>query len=60
MSPLAETIARELEAAPRQFSELVDAHLALPWREFLLAWGEIRAASILQRDEDGRYFIRNQ
>jgi hypothetical protein len=60
MSPLAETIVRELQVAPRQFSELVDAHLASPWREFLRAWGEVRAANILRRDEDGRYFIGNE
>jgi hypothetical protein len=60
MSPLAETIVRELQVALRQFSGLVDAHLASPWREFLRAWGEVRAANILRRDEDGRYFIGNE
>ena len=60
MSPLAEQIVRELQASPRQFSEVVDAHLASPWREFLRAWGELRAADILRRDEDGRYFIENE
>jgi hypothetical protein len=60
MSPLAEQILRELQASPRQFSEVVDAHLASPWREFLRAWGEVRAAEILRRDEDGRYFIGNE
>ena len=60
MSPLAEQIVRELQASPRQFSEVVDAHLASPWREFLRAWGEVRDADILRRDEDGRYFIGNE
>jgi hypothetical protein len=57
MSPLAETIVRKLQAAPRQFSELVDAHLVSPRLDFLRAWGEVRSANILRRDEDGRYFI---
>jgi len=60
MSPLAEQIVRQLQASPRQFSEVVDAHLASPWRAFLRAWGEVRAADILRRDEDGRYFIENE
>lgn len=60
MSPRAEQIVRELQASPRQFSEVVEAHLASPWREFLRAWGEVRAAEILRRDEDGRYFVGSE
>ena len=53
MSPLAETILRELSTEPRQFAELVDAHRDAKWRDFLRAWGEVRAADVLVRDEDG-------
>lgn len=57
MSPLAETLAATLTAEPKQFHDLVDAHLGVPWREFLKAWGELRAADILKRDAEGRYLI---
>ncbi len=59
MSPLAETILRELHAGPKQFAELVDAHRDAKWRDFLRAWGEVRAADVLARDEDGRYLIKS-
>lgn len=58
MSPLALTLVTELTERPRQFGELVEAHMEVPWRDFLLAWGEIRAADVLGRDDDGRYLIR--
>ena len=58
MSPLAETIRGEIEAKPQQFSEIVDAHRDVAWRALLQAWGEIRAASILTRDDDGNYVIK--
>lgn len=48
----------ELRQRPQQFGELVEAHMAIPWREFLLAWGEVRAADVLGRDDAGRYVIR--
>ena len=57
MSPLASRIVRELEERPRHFSEIVEAHLDVPWRDFLRAWGEVRAADILQRDEEGHYLV---
>ena len=57
MSPLAEAIRREIEAKPQQFSEVVDAHRDVAWRELLKAWGEIRAANVLTRDDDGNYVI---
>ena len=57
MSPLAETLVATLKETPQHFHDLVDTHLAVPWRTFLLAWGEIRAADILRRDEDGHYYI---
>jgi hypothetical protein len=58
VSPLAETLAADLRERPRHFGELVEAHMATPWREFLLAWGELRTAEALGRDDDGRYVIR--
>jgi hypothetical protein len=58
MSPLAQAIVREIGDRPQQFSEVVDAHLDVPWPEFLRAWGEVRAANMLKRDEDGRYLIQ--
>ncbi len=60
MSPLASQIVTALERAPKQFSEVADAHLDVPWREFLQAWGEVRAADILNRDEEGAYYIDAQ
>ena len=57
MSPLAEKIYREIEGKPQQFSDVVDAHREVAWRELLRAWGELRAANILKRDDDGRYLI---
>ena len=58
MSPLAQSLAAELSARPRHFGELVEAYMQTPWRDFLLAWGELRAADVLGRDDDGRYLIR--
>ena len=58
MSPLAETLLTELHQRPRHFGELVEAHMATPWREFLLAWGELRTSDVLGRDDAGRYVIR--
>jgi len=58
VSPLAEALAAELHDRPRHFGELVEAHMATPWREFLLAWGELRVADVLGRDDAGRYVIR--
>lgn len=60
MSALAARIAAELTDRPRHFSEVVEAHAEIPWRDFLLAWGEVRAADILKRDDAGRYLIPAQ
>jgi hypothetical protein len=57
MSPLARNILRDLKARPRQFSEIVDAHRDVAWRDFLRAWGEIREQSVLQRGDDGEYLV---
>ncbi len=57
MSPLARAIVAGLSAQPRHFGELVQAHWDVPWRDFLRAWGEVRAAEVLSRDDAGRYLI---
>ena len=57
MSPLAEAIRREIAAKPQQFAEVSDAHRDVAWRDLLKAWGELRAANILTRDDDGNYVI---
>lgn len=60
MSPLADALVAELRATPRHFGELVEAHMDTPWRDFLRAWGEVRAADLLARDDAGRYLIRTE
>ena len=57
MSPLAEPSVTELKDNPSQFHDVVDAHMDIPWPDFLRAWGELRAAEILGRDDDGAYVI---
>lgn len=57
MSPLARAIVAELSAQPRHFGELVLAHMDVPWRDFLRAWGEVRTADVLSRDDAGRYLV---
>jgi hypothetical protein len=58
MSALAQRIAAELAERPRHFSEVVEAHADVSWRDLLLAWGEVRRADVLERDEAGRYLVR--
>ena len=58
LSPLARALVDGLRRQPRHFGELVEAHMDTPWRDFLLAWGEVRAADVLGRDDAGRYVIR--
>jgi len=57
MSPLAEQIIAELKQNPLQFHDLVDAHMDVRWPDVLKAWGELRAAEILVRNDDGTYEI---
>ncbi|MEE2655933.1 MAG: hypothetical protein VX434_09255 [Pseudomonadota bacterium] len=57
MSPLAQTIKSALEVDAQQFHDVVDKHMNIPWQEFLRAWGELREADILKRDDAGAYFI---
>jgi hypothetical protein len=57
-SPLASMLICDITERPQQFHELVDAHREVPWPDFLRAWGELRRAGILSRDEDGNYLIR--
>ena len=58
MSPLAGALVALLRERPRHFGELVEAHMDAPWRDFLYAWGEVRASDLLARDDAGRYLIR--
>jgi hypothetical protein len=57
MTSLVDQLRAQLSQRPHQFSELVDAHRGVPWRTFLKAWGSLRAANILKRDEDGNYTV---
>ena len=57
MSPLADRLVADLRARPRHFAELVEAHPAVAWRDFLGAWGEVRGLPALGRDDQGRYVI---
>lgn len=57
MSPLATVLHDTLRSEPKQFDEMVDMHLTVPWRDFLRAWGELREADILKRDDAGAYYI---
>jgi hypothetical protein len=56
-SRLAAAMLHEIESRPQQFHELADAHRDVSWPEFLRAWGELRRARILGRDDDGNYTI---
>ena len=58
MNSLASSILNALKEQPRQFSELVDLHRDSSWREFLRAWGQVRGAAVLARDENGRYLLK--
>ena len=57
MSPLATTLKSALETEARQFHDVVDDHMDVPWQEFLQAWGELREIDILKRDDEGAYYI---
>ncbi len=57
MSPLATTLQETLQNDAKQFDEMVDLHLDVPWRDFLRAWGELREADLLKRDDAGAYYI---
>jgi len=57
MSPLATTLKKSLETEARQFHDVVDDHMDVPWQEFLQAWGELREIDILKRDDEGAYYI---
>jgi hypothetical protein len=60
MTALAQQIMRAIRDRPQQFSEAVDAHRDVPWPQFLRAWGEVRALNRLERDEDGRYHLKDE
>ncbi|NKB21816.1 MAG: hypothetical protein GKS01_15090 [Alphaproteobacteria bacterium] len=57
MSPLATTLKTNLEAEAKQFHDVVDHHMDVPWPDFLRAWGELREIDILKRDDEGAYYI---
>ena len=57
MSPLAASLQETLQTNAKQFDEMVDLHLDVPWRDFLRAWGELREADLLKRDDAGAYYI---
>lgn len=59
MSPLARDILAQLEGGALQFHDIVDAHMDARWPDFLRAWGELRDADLLRRDDDGAYIIAN-
>jgi hypothetical protein len=44
-----------LREKPVQFMDLVRAFPDVPYRTILLAWGEVREAHRLTREEDGGY-----
>jgi hypothetical protein len=54
---MAASITATLRARPVFFMDLVRAHREAPYRTLLLAWGEVRAAHRLSRDDESRYFL---
>ena len=57
MSPLATNLKAALEAEAKQFHDVVDNNMEVPWPDFLRAWGELREINILKRDDEGAYYI---
>ena len=57
LSPRGERLIADVRARPRHFAELVETHTTVAWRDFLRAWGEVRAAEVLARDDEGRYLV---
>lgn len=57
MSALSHAIIETLRETAKQFAEVVDDHPDVAWRDLLLAWGEVREADVLKRDDFGRYFV---
>ena len=57
MTKLAQTILAEIAAKPQHFHDIVNAHMDVSWRDLLKAWGELRAANVLGRDDYGNYII---
>jgi len=46
-----------LREKPVQFMDLVRAFPDVPYRTILLAWGEVRDAHRLTREEEGEYHL---
>ncbi|HEV8586128.1 MAG TPA: hypothetical protein VGT02_14265 [Methylomirabilota bacterium] len=59
MSPLATRIVEMLRERPRHFAEIAEAHMEVPWREFLQAWAEVRGSAMVGRHEYGLYTIKD-
>jgi hypothetical protein len=60
VSALAQRIVEQLRERPRHFAEVVELHMDVPWREFLRAWGEVRASPLIGRQEYGLYVIKEE
>ncbi len=57
METLAAQIANRLRERPLFFADLAREFEAVPWRDLLRAWGEVRQRFTLERDEEGHYRI---
>lgn len=57
VSRVAAAMVAMLRESPRQFMDLIRAFPEVPYRTLLLAWGEVREAHRLAREEDGSYFL---
>ena len=60
MSPLATNLKATLEVEAKQFHDVVDDNVEVPWPDFLRAWGELREINILKRDDEGAYYIEKK
>lgn len=54
---VAERMLTLLREKPVQFMDLVRAFPDVPYRTILLAWGEVREAHRLTREEEGEYHL---
>ncbi len=56
-----ETIANRIEAMLKQpvfFAQIMEGLEDCAYRSILLAWGEVRRRNELQRDQQGRYWVK--
>ena len=54
---VAERMTAMLRERPVQFMDLLRTFPDVPYRTILLAWGQVREAHRLAREEDGEYFL---